>query len=142
MTIRLNKVTRDLNVGITTAVEFLQKKGFTVEANPNTKITDEQFEMLKKEFSTDKDLKMKSERFSQVRQNKERNKASVSIDGYETETQEKTKSEEIRTVIPEDIRAVCYDVLRHRIGLSYEAEANNLTTEEVISEILNKVEVP
>ena len=44
MTIRLNKVTRDLNVGITTAVEFLQKKGFTVEANPNTKITDEQFE--------------------------------------------------------------------------------------------------
>ena len=57
MTIRLNKVTRDLNVGITTAVEFLQKKGFTVEANPNTKITDEQFEMLKKEFSTDKDLK-------------------------------------------------------------------------------------
>ena len=67
MTIRLNKVTRDLNVGITTAVEFLQKKGFTVEANPNTKITDEQFEMLKKEFSTDKDLKIKSERFSQER---------------------------------------------------------------------------
>lgn len=45
-------------------------------------------------------------------------------------------------VIPEDVRAVCHDVLRHRIGLSYEAEANNLTTEEVISEILNKVEVP
>ena len=45
-------------------------------------------------------------------------------------------------VIPEDIRAVCHDVLRHRIGLSYEAEANNLTSEEVISEILNKVEVP
>ena len=45
-------------------------------------------------------------------------------------------------VIPEDIRAVCHDVLRHRIGLSYEAEANNLTAEEIISEILNKVEVP
>ena len=45
-------------------------------------------------------------------------------------------------VIPEDIRAVCHDVLRHRIGLSYEAEANNIITEEVISEILNKVEVP
>ena len=45
-------------------------------------------------------------------------------------------------VIPEDIRAVCHDVMRHRIGLSYEAEANNLTSEEVISEILNKVEVP
>ena len=45
-------------------------------------------------------------------------------------------------VIPEDVRAVCHDVLRHRIGLTYEAEANNITTEDVISEILNIVEVP
>ncbi|MFV0522688.1 MAG: AAA family ATPase [Mangrovibacterium sp.] len=45
-------------------------------------------------------------------------------------------------VIPEDIRAVSMDVLRHRIGLSYEAEANNITTEEIITEILNTVEVP
>lgn len=45
-------------------------------------------------------------------------------------------------VIPEDVRAVCHDVLRHRIGLTYEAEANNMTSEEIISEILNKVEVP
>ena len=45
-------------------------------------------------------------------------------------------------VIPEDVRAVCSDVLRHRIGLSYEAEAENITTENVITTILNKVEVP
>lgn len=45
-------------------------------------------------------------------------------------------------VIPEDIRAVCYDVLRHRIGLSYEAEAQELTADDLIREILNKVEVP
>ena len=45
-------------------------------------------------------------------------------------------------VIPEDVRAVCNDVLRHRIGLSYEAEAENITTENVITTILNKVEVP
>ncbi len=45
-------------------------------------------------------------------------------------------------VIPEDIRAVCHDVLRHRIGLTYEAEAENITTEEIINEILNTVEVP
>ncbi|WP_342747027.1 MULTISPECIES: MoxR family ATPase [Labilibaculum] len=45
-------------------------------------------------------------------------------------------------VIPEDIRAVCHDVLRHRIGLTYEAEANNITSENIISEILNTVEVP
>ncbi|MBR4267171.1 MAG: MoxR family ATPase [Bacteroidales bacterium] len=45
-------------------------------------------------------------------------------------------------VIPEDVRAVCHSVLRHRIGLSYEAEAQNITTEEIISEILNAVQVP
>ncbi|MCQ2169025.1 MAG: MoxR family ATPase [Bacteroidales bacterium] len=45
-------------------------------------------------------------------------------------------------VIPEDVRAVCPEVLRHRIGLTYEAEAENVTTEEVVQEILNAVEVP
>ena len=45
-------------------------------------------------------------------------------------------------VIPEDVRAACYDVLRHRIGLTYEAEANNMTTEDVITEVLNAVQVP
>ena len=67
MAIRLNKVTRDLNVGISTVVEFLQKKGFTIEASPNAKITDEQYAVLVKEFSTDKNLKKESEEFIQKR---------------------------------------------------------------------------
>ena len=83
MAIRLNKVTRDLNVGITTVVEFLQKKGYTIEASPNTKITEEQYAELVKEFSTDKNLKKETEKFIQERQSKDRNKASVSIEGYE-----------------------------------------------------------
>ena len=45
-------------------------------------------------------------------------------------------------VIPEDVRAVCYQVLRHRIGLTYEAEAENITSENIIEEIINAVEVP
>ena len=45
-------------------------------------------------------------------------------------------------VIPEDVRAVCYEVLRHRIGLTYEAEADNITSENIISDILNTIEVP
>ncbi len=45
-------------------------------------------------------------------------------------------------VVPEDVRAVCHDVLRHRIGLTYEAEANNITTDEIISNILDRVQVP
>ena len=45
-------------------------------------------------------------------------------------------------VIPEDIRGLCHDVLRHRIGLTYEAEAENITPEIIITEILNAVEIP
>ncbi len=45
-------------------------------------------------------------------------------------------------VIPEDVRAVAHDVLRHRIGLTYEAEASNMTSDEIVSKILNKIEVP
>ena len=101
MTIRLNKVTRDLNVGITTVVDFLQKKGYTVEANPNTKITEEQYAALIKEFSKDKDLKIESEKIIQERQNKERNKVSVSIEDIHPELK---KPEVIETVVPENVR--------------------------------------
>ena len=45
-------------------------------------------------------------------------------------------------VIPEDVRAVVHDVLRHRIGITYEAEAENVTTEEIINKIVNEIEVP
>ena len=91
MAIRLNKVTRDLNVGIATVVEFLQKKGHTIEASPNAKITEEQYAELVKEFSKDKNLKKESEKFIQERQNKDRNKPTVSIE----KTEEPKKEEEI-----------------------------------------------
>ena len=91
MAIRLNKVTRDLNVGIATVVEFLQKKGHTIEASLNAKITEEQYAELVKEFSKDKNLKKESEKFIQERQNKDRNKPTVSIEG----TEEPKKEEEI-----------------------------------------------
>ena len=83
MAVRLNKVTRDLNVGINTAVEFLRKKGFEVEENPNAKITDEQFDLLRQEFSNDKALKAKSNQFIMDRKDKDKNKASVAVKGYE-----------------------------------------------------------
>ena len=85
MAVRLNKVTRDLNVGISTAVEFLRKKGYEVEENPNAKITDEQFDLLRQEFSTDKDLKAKSDQFILGRKEKDKDKVkpAVAIQGYE-----------------------------------------------------------
>ena len=100
MMIRLNKVTRDLNVGIATVVDFLQKQGYDIEANPNARITDEQYAALVKEFSKDKDLKIESEKIFQERQNKERNKASVSIEDLHTDN----KSVMIETVVPEESR--------------------------------------
>lgn len=83
MTIRLNKVTRDLNVGISTIVEFLQKKGFTVEANPNTRISEEQYALLTKEFSSDKDLRLKSEMLARDSRNNRRESA---VEEVRTET--------------------------------------------------------
>ena len=78
MSIRLSKVTKECNVGLQTVVEFLQKKGFgDVEATPNTKISEEQYELLLKEFSPDKGLRTQAEKLSQQRQeNKESKKAS------------------------------------------------------------------
>jgi len=70
--IRLSKVVKDLNVGLSTAVEFLRKKGHAVEPNPNHKISDEEYALLVKEFSSDKDLKLLSERELKSRLEKEK----------------------------------------------------------------------
>ena len=105
MTIRLNKVARDLNVGIQTAVDFLQKKGFSIESNPNTKISDEQYALLVKEFSTDKNLKIESERISQERHNKDKNKATVALEGYEEPASDNESGKtEIATTIDEELK--------------------------------------
>ena len=69
MSIRLSKVTKECNVGLQTVVEFLQKKGFSdIEATPNTKISEEQYEMLLKEFSPDKGLRNQAAKLIQQRQ--------------------------------------------------------------------------
>ncbi len=75
MSIRLNKVTKEFNIGLQTAVEFLQKKGFDeVQANPNYKITEEQYSLLQNEFSSDKGLRHEATQLIQqhIGQTKER----------------------------------------------------------------------
>ncbi len=113
MTIRLNKVTRDLNVSISTAVEFLQKKGFTVEENPNTKITEEQFDLLKKEFQSDKALKQQSERLGKTWQRAQAQEVQkpaqpkpapkpAPAEPAPKVEEKKPAPAEIKTVVPED----------------------------------------
>ena len=143
MTIRLNKVARDLNVGIQTAVDFLQKKGFSIESNPNTKISDEQYALLVKEFSTDKNLKIESERISQERHNKDKNKASVALEGYEEPVSENEPVKtEIATTIDEKLKPKIKQVGKIDLDQLYRPAAAPHKEEKVTEEIAIPVTEP
>ena len=94
MIIRLNKVIKEFNVGLPTVVDFLAKKGHSVNASPNEKITDEQYELLRKEFGADKDLRTEAERILQNRQKEKNNKEKV----------KKAAPEVIETTVPDEMR--------------------------------------
>ena len=102
MSIRLIKVSKELNVGISSLVEFLDKKGVQVEANPNTKINDEHYEMLNIEFGKDKKIRKTVEKQREEQQNKEV-KETVAIEGYEIPNEEQKRSEEIEERTPTTI---------------------------------------
>ncbi len=83
MAIRLNKIIRDLNIGSATVIEFLRKKGFEIEGGPNSKITEEQYDLLIEEFSDDKKLKKESDLKSQERLNKYKSKTQeAALEGH------------------------------------------------------------
>jgi len=102
MSIRLIKVSKDLNVGISSLVEFLQKKGITIEANPNTKIDDEQYDLLIIEFGKDKNIKLASDRNKEIQ--REKKKAILAEKHRSEEFNQRPVVEEIKTEIPEDIK--------------------------------------
>lgn len=92
MGVRINKVLKEFNIGLQTVIDFLAKKGFTVKNDMNAKLTDEQYQIIKNEFCSDKNL---------------RNKADILISQRHTEKdkksfQPKKSAEEIKTEIPED----------------------------------------
>ena len=92
MSIRLNKVIKEFNVGLQTVADFLKKKGFETNAALNEKITDEQYELLRKEFGADKDLRSEAEKMLQSRQKEKGQK------------EKKPAPEVIETKIPEELR--------------------------------------
>ena len=94
MSIRLNKVIKECNVGLQTVVDFLKQKGFEVQASLSERITDEQYELLKKEFGADKNLRNAAEKLIQDRQ-KEKKPVVKEV---------KPQPEEIKTTIPENMR--------------------------------------
>ena len=101
MSIRLSKACKDLNVGMTTAVEFLAKKGHKIVVDPNLKLTDELHLLLAKEFDKDMAMKIDSERLSQERHFKEKGE-SVAIDGYNQPKNVEKPTETIQVKITED----------------------------------------
>lgn len=102
MSIRLNKAIKDLNVGLSTAVDFLAKKGHKVPSDINFKISDEEYLLLAKEFNKDMALKLESERLSQERQSKEKAET-VAIEGYQKKQPEK-KEEVTKVILSSDLR--------------------------------------
>ena len=98
MAIRLNKVIKEFNVGLQTVVDFLEKKGHKLEeVNPNTKLTDEQYSLVKKEFQTDEHLRNEAEKLRQTRQEEKRQEQRKK----EKAKEERKKAVEIKTEIPQ-----------------------------------------
>jgi len=102
MSIRLSKACKDLNVGMSTAIEFLAKKGYKHTVDLNTKLTDDEYLMLAKEFNKDMALKMESERLSNERHLKEK-AATVALEGY-TQPKPEAKPEVVKTEVPNDVK--------------------------------------
>ncbi|MFV0418216.1 MAG: translation initiation factor IF-2 [Dysgonomonas sp.] len=101
MSIRLIKISKDLNVGINSLVEFLHKKGFDVESNPNTKVDGEQHELLVREFGTNSDLEVL---FSNRREREREIAKETEPIKEEVVAVERNEPEEIKTEVPEDIK--------------------------------------
>ena len=98
MAIRLNKVIKEFNVGMQTVVDFLEKKGHKLEeVNPNTKLTDEQYSLVKKEFQIDEHLRNEAEKLRQTRQEEKRQEQRKK----EKAKEERKKAVEIKTEIPQ-----------------------------------------
>ena len=96
MSIRLNKVIKEFNVGLQTVVDFLTTKGFEVKASPSEKISDAQYDLLRQEFGADRDLRTEAEKMIQNRQ-KEKNQK-------EKKASRKDVATEIKTEIPTELR--------------------------------------
>lgn len=150
MSIRLIKVSKDLNVGISSLVEFLHKKGFEVESNPNTKIDDEQYDLLIVEFGKDKNIKLASDRRKE--QNKEKKRAILAENQKENIPNNPPREvEEIKTEIPEDVKPhiqivdkIDLDNLNRRKPVVEEKEpevVNTPAVEEIVETIKEEPEV-
>ena len=108
MPIRLIKVSKNLNVGINSLVEFLHKKGIEIEANPNAKIEDEQYDILIAEFGKDKNIRIEATETREKMHRRDEKRETVAIEGYELPEEpaprKKAEKENIETEIPKEMK--------------------------------------
>ena len=108
MPIRLIKVSKNLNVGINSLVEFLHKKGIEIEANPNAKIEDEQYNILIAEFGKDKNIRREATETREKMHRRDEKRETVAIEGYELPEElapkKKVEKEIIETEIPKELK--------------------------------------
>ncbi|MCE5206020.1 MAG: translation initiation factor IF-2 [Porphyromonadaceae bacterium] len=108
MPIRLIKVSKNLNVGINSLVEFLHKKGIEIEANPNAKIEDEQYDILIAEFGKDKNIRREATETREKMHRRDEKRETVAIEGYELPVEQapkkKVEKETIETEIPKELK--------------------------------------
>ena len=108
MPIRLIKVSKNLNVGINSLVEFLHKKGIEIEANPNAKIEDEQYDILIAEFGKDKNIRREATETREKMHRRDEKRETVAIEGYELPVEpapkKKVEKETIETEIPKELK--------------------------------------
>ncbi|HLO58579.1 MAG TPA: translation initiation factor IF-2 [Bacteroidales bacterium] len=130
-TTRLSKIARELNVGISTIVEFLHKKGVKIDSNPNEKITSEQVEMLLKEFNTDLNAKKESEKLN-LRNKREKMETVTLSDMHHESEQERIEEED--EVLVKDVRAT---------AVHHEPEVEKVATEKetIKLNVLGKIDM-
>ena len=108
MPIRLIKVSKNLNVGINSLVEFLHKKGIEIEANPNIKIEDEHYDILIAEFGKDKNIRKEATETREKMHRRDDKRETVAIEGYELPEDNVSKKavekETIETEVPQELK--------------------------------------
>ncbi len=152
MPVRLIKVSKNLNVGINTLVEFLHKKGIEIEANPNAKIEDEQYDILIAEFGKDKNIRKEATITREKLHRRDEKRETVAIEGYELPEQQiprkKVEKEAIETEIPDELKphfnvvgSIDLDNLHKRKSEPKSEEPAKEDKEEIVAPDTPEVEV-
>lgn len=152
MPVRLIKVSKNLNVGINTLVEFLHKKGIEIEANPNAKIEDEQYDILIAEFGKDKNIRKEATITREKLHRRDEKRETVAIEGYELPEEQiprkKVEKEAIETEIPDELKphfnvvgSIDLDNLHKRKSEPKSQEPAKEDKEEIVAPDTPEVEV-